>query len=191
MTPSVETNVGTNQRRRGRETATPEETLARLRTENPDATAVELREVAWHYILENFCKSVAARNFTRWMLEPGLFRNIKEPPPPAAEQERARAQRIEQERQITETIARGHERKVIEAAIDLNIHMLEYETPYGKQLGDCTGAECDRLSRRYGDFFAELAKRITRSETVRAHLSETELQAIARTHRLIGEKAAR
>ena len=69
--------------------------------------------------------------------------------------------------------------------------LLDLPVPNGKLLGDCTGAECQRLSRRYGAFFAEIGKRLNPHDHVRQHLSEAELQAIARQHRLLGPKADR
>jgi hypothetical protein len=186
MTPAVETSVGTSRRRRIH-IATPEETLANFRQQHPTADAAELREIARQYILASTVfEDLAANNFTMWLVDKALARTIKDEPreidPTKA------AERAALKQQLIESMARADAER-IEA--EVTIRLLEYETPYGKQLGDCTGAECTRLSRRYGGFFAELGKRITRSEVVRAHLTETELQAIARTHRLIGEKAAR
>lgn len=184
---NTDANTGTQRRRRTRRIVTPEETLARLREENPGADAAKLREAARQYLLEKSeFKDQASRDFNFWCVEKTLFREIKEPKPEPAQE--IAAQRIALKEQITRTMAQNHE-KIIEA--EVAIRLLEYQTTYGKLLGDCTGAECERLSRRYGDFFFELAKRLNRSETVRAHLTEVELQAIARTHRLIGEKAAR
>src|SRR6185295_8094433 len=155
---------------------------------HPDSNAAELREIVRQWIIESTeFEDAAARNFIMWLVDKALARTIADEKP-ESEREQARAERIALKRQLVETLAKADEQR-IEA--EVNIRLLEYATPYGKQLGDCTGAECTRLSRRYGSFFAELGKRITRSETVRAHLTEVELQAIARTHRLIGEKAAR
>lgn len=67
----------------------------------------------------------------------------------------------------------------------VSVRLLEYQTTYGKALGDCTGAECKRLGKQYGGFFAEVAKRITPGQRVRNHLTELELQGIATTHRLV------
>lgn len=190
MTPTTDTNVETKSRRRTNHTQTPQEILAGFRQQHPKATAPELREIARQYILENTeFESAAPRNFTMWLVDRSLAREIKEAPlsdPAASEQ--ARQERASARQRLMETLASNDEKRIEN---EVQIRMLEYQTTYGKALGDCTGAECDRLSRRYGDFFFELAKRITRSETVRAHLTEVELQAIARTHRLIGEKATR
>jgi hypothetical protein len=83
---------------------------------------------------------------------------------------------------VVEQIARAdHER--VERIV--SVRLLEYQTTYGKALGDCTGAECKRLGRQYGGFFAEVGKRLTPGQRVRNHLSELELQGIAATHRLI------
>lgn len=189
MTPTVETNIEKRQNRRKRTSVPkPEEVLASFRERNPDANAAELREIARQYVAENTeFEDIAARNFTMWLVDRALARTITDEKS-QSEREVARVEKAALKRQLIETMAKADEQR-IEA--EVNIRLLEYATPYGKQLGDCTGAECTRLSRRFGSFFAELGKRITRSETVRAHLSETELQAIARTHRLIGEKAAR
>jgi hypothetical protein len=67
----------------------------------------------------------------------------------------------------------------------VSVRLLEYQTTYGKTLGDCTGAECKRLGRQYGGFFTEVAKRLTPGQRVRNHLTELELQGIATTHRLV------
>lgn len=190
MTPTTDTNVETRRSRRRADIPTPQEILAGFRQQNPEATAAELREIAQQYILENTeFENIATRNFTMWLVDRSLSREIKEVPlsDPAASK-KAREERESARQRLLETLASNDEKRIEN---EIKIRMLEYQTTYGKALGDCTGAECDRLSRRYGDFFFELAKRITRSETVRAHLTEIELQAIARTHRLIGEKATR
>jgi len=189
MTPSVETNTEKRQSRRQRTSVPkPEAILASFRERNPDATAAELREIARQYVVENTeFEDIAARTFTLWLVDRALARTITDEKS-QSERDVARAERVALKQQLIETMAKADEQRI---EVEVTIRLLEYATPYGKQLGDCTGAECTRLSRRYGSFFAELGKRITRSETVRAHLTETELQAIARTHRLIGEKAAR
>jgi hypothetical protein len=181
------TNVAIPARRRRRATM-PEQTLAGIRHENPNASPNELREIARQYVIENSeFEHQASRDFTLWLVDKALLHEIKEPKP-EAKPEVIRAERAALKARLTKTMQQYHETLI---ADEVKIRLLEYETTYGKALGDCTGAECERLSRRYGDFFFELAKRLTRSETVRAHLSEVEVQAIARSHRLIGEKAAR
>jgi hypothetical protein len=188
MTPSTDTDIGTIGRRRRARGITPEETLANFRKQNPDATSTELREIARQYVVANTVfEDLAANNFTMWLVDKALARSIKDEPSPEIAREKA-AERAALKQQLIEAMGRADEER-IETII--TVRLLEYETPYGKALGDCTGAECARLSRRYGGFFSELSKRITRAETVRAHLTESELQAIATTHRLIGEKAAR
>jgi hypothetical protein len=173
--------------RRRHRTTTPEQTLAGFRKDNPNASPNELRDIARQYVIEHTdFDDQASRDFTLWLVDKALLHEIREPKP-EGKSEVIRA-RSALQAGLTRTMQANHE-KVI--AAEVKVRLLEYETTYGKALGDCTGAECERLSRRYGDFFFELAKRLTRSETVRAHLSEVELQAIARSHRLIGEKAVR
>jgi hypothetical protein len=187
-TTSVETGVETTARRRRPHIPTPQEMLASFRRQHPDADAVELRRIAQQHIAERAeFEDIATKNFAMWCIEGHLARAIKDEPSPEEAAAKA-AERNAQKEQLAAAIARADAER-IDAIV--TIRLLEYETPYGKKLGDCTGAECERLSRRYGSFFAELSKRITRSEMVRAHLTESELQAIATTHRLIGEKATR
>lgn len=187
--PSADTTTDTpTARTRRTRISTPQEMLARFRTDNPTASAIELREIARQYIAERAVfEDIAVNNLNTYLIEKALAREIKEQPSPDVEREKA-AERAAMKEQLVQAMARADEER-IEAIV--TVRLLEYETPYGKPLGDCTGAECARLSRRFGGFFAELSKRITRAETVRAHLTENELQAIARTHRLIGEKATR
>lgn len=188
MEPSTDTTTATTSRARRNRTPTPQEMLDRFRSDNPEVGAIELREIVRQFIVEkNVFKDLAANNLMLYLIDKALRREIKETPLPEIERKKA-AERAALKDQLVQTISRADEER-IEAIV--TTRLLEYETPYGKAIGDCTGAECARLSRRYGGFFAELSKRITRAETVRAHLTETELQAIARTHRLIGEKATR
>lgn len=187
-TASVETGVETAARRRRPHTPTPQEMLASFRKQHPDADAAELRRIAQQHIAERSeFEDLATKNFNMWCVEGHLARAIKDEPSPE-EAAAKTAERAALKEQLLQAVERADAER-IESIV--TIRLLEYETPYGKKLGDCTGAECERLSRRYGSFFAELSKRITRSEMVRAHLTESELQAIALTHRLIGEKAAR
>jgi hypothetical protein len=109
-------------------------------------------------------------------------------PPRNALTPEQRAEAVETRDALVDQIARKYE-ELIEA--EVTTRLLEYQTTYGKPLGDCTGAECQRLSRRYGAFFAEIGKRLNPHDHVRQHLSEAELQAIARQHRLLGPKADR
>jgi hypothetical protein len=83
---------------------------------------------------------------------------------------------------IVEQIEKADQERIEQIA---GLRLLEYLTTYGKTLGDCTGAECQRLGRQYGGFFAEVATRLTPGQHVRNHLSELELQGIALAHRLI------
>jgi hypothetical protein len=100
--------------------------------------------------------------------------------------ERRRAQRAA----LVKTIETKVEQKIEDKAEELvEIRLLQYQTTYGKPLGQCTGAECRRLGKRYGEFFTEVSKRLRPSEHVESHLSELELQAIARVHFLIGPSA--
>jgi hypothetical protein len=172
-------DTGTRQSRRRQKYAdeTGEETLARLRKESPDVSAAELREIARHYVIDH-----PSSNFTMWLVE-ALAQVIRDKP----SQEKA-AERAARGKQLIATMAEAHE-EIVE--IQASIRLLEWVTPYGRPLSECTGAECKRLSRRFGSFFDELSKRLTPGETVGAHFPEAALQAIARTHRLIGERATR
>jgi hypothetical protein len=162
--------------------------LANFRKQNPEASATELREIVQRYIADrSVFEDLPTKNLNTWLNDNALARVIKDEPSPEQAAAKA-AERAALKEQLKQTMARGLDDR-IESIV--TTRLLEYKTPYDKQLGDCTGAECERLSRRFGSFFAELSKRINRSEIVRAHLTESELQAIALTHRLIGEKAAR
>lgn len=199
MTTSSQASIAANaatktsRRRQHREPYTVEQTLAILREDNPKASAAELRLIAHQWILDRVVfEDEDTRVFVMGLVDGDLHRRIKDPSPTPAQREISRVERTTLRQKTVETLKQKDEQR-IEAKVEaeITIRMLDYQTTYGKALGDCTGAECDRLSRRYGDFFFELAKRITRSETVRAHLTEEELRAIAKTHRLIGEKATR
>lgn len=176
------TGSSKSRRRKQKRAPSPEEMLANFRAQS--ASAAEVRELAHNHILANSeFEDEATRAFNMWSVDGWLALKVKDPKPEA---ERRATEAVRE--QITETLRQGFEQKV---EAEATIRLLEYLTPYGKAIGDCTGAECQRLSRRFGSFFSELAKRITRGEMVRAHLSEAELQEIAKTHRLIGPRAMR
>jgi hypothetical protein len=177
----------------------PREFIDKLRAAEPNADADEicrqyLVAIREHTIFdEGKWEILALTPIEEWLratviaarpLAPPKDRTPPRPRPPRTpEQVAARAAET---KHLVDTIGAGVER-MIEAEVAMRL--LEYETTYGKKLGDCTGAECGRLSRNYGSFFAEVAKRLNPSDRVRNHLSELELQAIARTYRLIGPGA--
>ena len=191
------TDTGRMPRRRGH-LLSPREFIDKLRAEEPNANTDEIAQrymaaVREHSLFDDMFWEILVLD----PLEEWLRANVVAPapvrlvPPPAqpprrnkAPEERARAT-AETRALVTQIAAKDAERIELVVAIRL----LEYKTTYGKTLGDCTGAECARLSRHYGAFFAEIARRINPADRVRNHLSELELQGIARVHRLIGPGA--
>jgi hypothetical protein len=100
----------------------------------------------------------------------------------------AAERRLAARAKVLKTVGERVEERIEKLA---EIRLLEYATTYGKPLGRCTGAECRRLGRHYGAFFTEIGKRLKPSEHVEEHMSELELQAIARVHYLVGPDAGK
>lgn len=165
----------------------PEDRIRELRREYPLASAAQIRA---HY--KTWARpqiALEAEHELMRIVDDWLLRYVPDERP-------ARRQRTEEEREAAKEERRALAERIKAAddariEIEVKIRLLEWQTTYGKPLADCTGAECLRLSRRYGPFFAEIAKRLNPSDKVRNHLSETELQAIALAHRLIGPEALR
>lgn len=175
------------QRQRRNRTGYPHELVARLRREHPKAPADQIRRLYREHVLD--LTAFNDPDVEGWVMVPldaWLLINVRDPAAPREPGERAA--RAAEKEALVETIKRGHQR-VVEA--EAAVRLLEYVLPNGKTIGDCTGLQCQKLSRRHGSFFAELAKRITRGERVRVHLSEVELQEIARNHSVIGPGAYR
>lgn len=180
-------------RRRRTRILTPREFIKKLWAEYPTASAEDIGEHYKRHLRVNTVfdgpavEALAMQPLEEWLrdnvVEGGTTRRPRAPRSPEEQAQRAQAKEA-----LVATIAEHHE-ALVEA--EVGIRLLEYQTTYGKPLGDCTGAECQRLSLRYGAFFAEVAKRLHRSDHVRQHLTEAELQAIARSHRLIGPTAGR
>jgi hypothetical protein len=180
-TPTPQPSPGRRSRRA--RLSTPPERLTKLRADDPKATIDEIVERYLQPIRDNSLFDDAQTEL--WALgavELWLRANITPSQParvrPTPEQRQERKARIH--KQVAELKAKDTAR--IEAAV--KIRLLDWMTTFGQPLGDCTGAQCQRLSRRYGPFFAEVAKRLNPSDHVKNHLTETELQEIARTYRL-------
>jgi hypothetical protein len=176
----------------------PREFIDHLRIEQPNATADELirrymTQVREHSIFDDAAWEILVLD----PLEEWLRANVTGAPAVAIAARKAangarertpaeRERRAALTKSIVEKIAKEDQQRI---EMVVTVRLLEYQTTYGKPLGDCTGSECARLSRRYGAFFAEVAKRLLPAERVRGHLSELELQSIARSYRLIGPGA--
>lgn len=95
-----------------------------------------------------------------------------------------------QRQALVEVIAEKDQQRVAEL---VKVRLLDYLVlvpGVGSQaLGECTGAQCRRAGQRLGPWLLEIAKRLRPSERVKHHLSELELQGIARSHRLLGAGA--
>jgi hypothetical protein len=155
---------------------------------SPTVSAAEVRELVHNHILANAeFEDEAERAFVMWLVDDALARKVKDPKP-APERRAAKAKAEAEKQHIGESLRRGFEDRI---ETEVTIRLLEYVTPYGKPLAECTGAECKRLGRRFGSFFGELGDRLTPGETVGAHFPEAALQAIAETHRLVGPRSTR
>lgn len=78
---------------------------------------------------------------------------------------------------LVQQIATNVEKHVEERAQTM---FLETIAPNGRRLADCTGAMC----KRFGGFYAEIAKRLSASDHVGKHMTEAEIASIARTYRI-------
>jgi hypothetical protein len=185
MMTTIDTSTDTAPRvRRGKRkhVMSPEEMLASFRS--PTASAAEVRELVHNHIIEvSEFENEAERAFVLWLCDSDLARRVKDP-----KSARAKAEAEAVKQQVTAALQRGHEELV---ETEATRRLLDWLTPYGRPLWQCTGAECARLGRRLGGFFAELAKRLTPGETVGAHFSESGLQEFAKPYRLIGPRATR
>lgn len=184
----METGITTSSapRSRRRQRLDARDQVKKLRAEFPKANAAQIAELYKARVRELVVfddDDIEAE--IMGVVDDWLSLNVKDPrKPPTQKHEGNKIQR----RALVDKIAQVDEAR-IETAI--KIRLLDWLTPYGKKLADCTGAECTRLSKRYGPFLAEIAKRLHPSEHVRNHLSERELQAMAATHRLVGPEAIR
>jgi hypothetical protein len=178
----IDTGTVTSSRRRKRKVLSPEEMLASFRTDG--ATAEEAREAAHDCIFAYVpLKDEGLHGLIMSLVDDALARKVKDPRPAT---DRAASEAVKQA--AVETIRQGFEAKV---EAEVTIRLLEWVTPNGKPLAECTGKHCARLSRRCGSFFRELADRLSPSETVGGHYSEWMLQELAKIHRLIGPRAER
>jgi hypothetical protein len=185
-----------------RRVVTPRDFIKQLQTRYPTESAAQIRERYKQQIRDNVLfddratEALAMGPLDEWLAVNVSGTGILPPASASASSPRARREATPQDRkeaaQVKETLVAEivHEHTAVVEA-EVSIRLLEYQTTYGKPLADCTGAECRRLSVRYGGFFAELAKRLRPADHVGVHLTEVELQAIARSHRLIGPKADR
>lgn len=177
----------------------PRDFIARLRAQYPGENDDAIRERYKQHVCERaMFDDSAIKRLVMAPLDEWLKSVLDKAPPatplPAAPAPKPKRSKTVEEREqaraatnaIVGEIAKRDEKRIER---EVTIRLLEYQTTYEKPLGDCTGAECRRLSIRYGVFFAEIAKRLRPSDHVRHHLTEAELQAIAVTHRLIGPKA--
>lgn len=180
----TETLTSTTEKPRHRRRLDARDQVKRLRAEFPKANAAQLSELYKARVRELVVFDDAeVEAEIIGIIDDWLSRNVKDTPPAAR-----KPLNKTKTRALVHKIAEADEQR-IETAI--KIRLLDWLTPYGRKLADCTGAECGRLSKRYGPFLGEIAKRLHPRDHVRNHLSERELQAIAATHRLVGPEALR
>jgi hypothetical protein len=173
-------------RRKRKQVMSPEEKLAGFRS--PTASAAEVRELVQNHILSvSEFENEEERAFVMWFVASDLARKVKDPKP-EPDRRAAKAEAEAAKQGVVEILGRRDEERI---ETEATARLLEWVTPYNRPLKDCTGAECARLGRRLGGFFAELAKRLTPGETVGAHFSEFALQEFAKPYRLIGPRATR
>lgn len=181
--------------RRRRTLESPRDFVARLRAGFPTDTPEQIAERYLSHVRETNVFDDAQEEIyvldplREWVLATIAAQTKGAPKPPSPDAlQRRRAHKAA----ALQKIGAAVEQKIEKRAEELvEIRLLEYQTTYGKALGRCTGAECRRLGRRYGAFFTEVGKRLRPSEHVEEHLSELELQAIARVHYLVGPDAGK
>lgn len=181
MTYDTNTEQGAASRQR---LTAAEQFIAELRADYPEADNFELVRL---YIAE--CRAHWGDDDPVWQdrIFDGLQEWLRSKVFSAAGRTLNRARSPEE--RAHRAIERRAEVEQQKAEIERRFALLEYRTTYGKPLGECTGAECKNLSHRYGDFFAALAAKMKPDETVGAHYTENQLQALALRHQLIGPKA--
>lgn len=150
--------------------------ITRLRDENPGAKAADLRAIAAAEVSTHTRTDYAFRSVHEQLIADAIRIHITDPREPRM------ASTTAEERAAAAALMRQGLNEVIEARAALVL--MEFITESGKPLGECTGAECRKLSVRSRDFYAEIAKRLTPGEHVKNHLTEPELQAIWRVSRL-------
>lgn len=186
----IDTGTTTGAGRRRRRDVRPEEQVRRLQGEYPKASPAQVRELYKSRLRELVLFDTDAIEFeVMTIVDEWLLRHVTDPAPKSTRSTPEQRQARKRDRDVLVTKIRAADEQRIETAI--KVRLLEWMTPYGKKLRDCTGAECLRLSRRCGPFFGEIAKRLAPRDHVGNHLSERELEAIAMTHRLIGPDALR
>jgi hypothetical protein len=171
MMTTIDTSTDTAPRvRRGKRkhVMSPEEMLASFR--HPGASAAEVREAAHNHIVTNSVfEDEATRAFNMWAFDGFLALKVKDFKP-APERRAAKAKAEATKEQVAETLRRGFEKKIEEAA---TIRLLEHVTPNGLKLADCTGAMC----RNLGGWYSAVSKRLNPRDHVGNHLDEIELHA--------------
>lgn len=167
--------TGRDQKRAKDKTLT--EFIDELRADNPDVPRERLRQIALSDLRTRFLTDDGWETVIVKLIEEGLRIHVRERRPRAV-----RPSMKEQRSRIKQDMRQRFDDRVEEL---VSIRLLGYATLLeGKPLGDCTGADCKKLSIRDRDFYAEIAKRLRPGEHVRNHLSEAELQAIYRDCRL-------
>jgi hypothetical protein len=149
-------------------TVNPRALLKTTIVANKTASNAELRELFWKEVeddknyLRSIVESFLDNNMRSMMLPTPAPRSpAKKPNGAALKSNGAAVAKIKQKLQ---------ERVNYEAKIAL----LELVMPNNKVLGDCTGPEC----KKFGGWFANLAKRVPRNKTVAQTLSEEQVRKL-------------
>jgi hypothetical protein len=174
---ALQTLPGKSSRRRRRLLA---EFLAELRADHPDTNAARLRALAMIALRPRVDVDEGWQSVVFDLMAEGLKVRIFDKRPRRAPTLTAK-ERQEQRLRIKDEMKRRLDDHIEDA---VTVRLLDYVTLIGTPLGDCTGADCKKLSIRERDFYGEIAKRLRPGERVRNHLSEDELQAIHRSCRL-------
>lgn len=149
--------------------------VTQLRAEEPKAKADEICRraiAAFREHVDEEGQDIFLDALKDWLLD-----NVTDKPPRRMRTAEERAQSKAATATLVEQIATNLDAR-IEAAVQTRF--LEEKMINGRKLADCTGAMC----RRFGGFYAEIAKRLRPSERVGGHLTEAEIAAIAKTWRI-------
>jgi hypothetical protein len=134
---------------------------------NKNASNTELRELYWKEVEDD-------KNHLRAIVESFLDNNMRSMmmPVPAARSPAKSSNGASVAK--TEAVAKIKQKLQERVNYEAKIALLELVMPNNKVLGDCTGPEC----KKFGGWFANLAKRVPRNKTVAQTLSEEQVRKL-------------
>jgi hypothetical protein len=175
-----EEHIGrTGAKRQTGSSANPRARLVKLISENQSSSEAEIYNLCWDEFKSNDSYTERPGHFYRTVFEYWFANNYRaillDTPQRREMRASARESSVQLQTKIAESVSTGIQRMV---NTKVKVALLDMMLPNGKQLKNCTGAECNSLSSEVGSFLSAVGKAVGAKKLVGKVLSEDQLREL-------------